>query len=68
MTNVRCKGGREIDLLAMDPLTYKKYYIEARISTSRGFVIREKETQTSKGRPHKRGLDFSRKKRVSFCG
>jgi hypothetical protein len=34
MTNVKCKGGKEIDLLAMDPKTLEKYHVESRVSTS----------------------------------
>jgi hypothetical protein len=63
MTNIRCKGGKEIDLLAMNPATLEKYHVEARISTSRGFAIREKDTHTSKGRAHKIGLDYFQKQK-----
>jgi hypothetical protein len=34
MTNIRCKGGKEIDLLAVNPITGKRYHIESRVSTS----------------------------------
>jgi len=58
MTNIRCKGGKEIDLLAINPETGEKYHVEARVGTSPSFRIREKDTYNSKGRPHKRGLDY----------
>lgn len=58
MTNIRLKGGKEIDLLAIDPKRGVKYHVEARVSTSRSFALREKDTYTSKGRAHKRGLDY----------
>jgi hypothetical protein len=63
MTNIRCKSGKEIDLLAMNPITLEKYHVEARISTSKSFAIREKDTHTSKGRPHKIGLDYFQKEK-----
>ena len=58
MTNIKCKRGKEIDLLAINPKTLKKYHVEARVGTSPSFKIRTKDTYTSKGRPHKRGLDY----------
>ena len=58
MTNIRCKKGKEIDLLAVDPRTGERYHVESRIGTSPSFKIREKDTYTSKGRPHKIGLDY----------
>jgi len=65
MTNVRCKGNKEIDLLAMNPRTLEKYHVEARISTARGFALREKDTYTSKGRAHRRGLDYFYEKKFN---
>jgi len=58
MTNIRCKGGKEIDLLALNPKTGMKYHVEARVGTSPSFKIREKDTHTSKGKAHKIGLDY----------
>jgi len=58
MTNIRCKGGKEIDLLAIDTKTNEKYHVESRVGTSPSFKIREKDTYTSKGRAHKIGLDY----------
>ena len=58
MTNIRCKRGKEIDLLAIDPQTGEKYHVESRVGTAPSFKIREKDTSTSKGRPHKIGLDY----------
>jgi len=63
MTNIKCKGGKEIDLLAVNPKTQEKYHVEARVGTSPSFKIREKDTYTSKGKPHKIGLDYFHKKK-----
>lgn len=65
MTNIRLKGNKEIDLLAINPKTEEKFHVEARISTSRGFALKEKDTYTSKGRPHKRGLDYFEKEKFN---
>ena len=57
MTNIMLEGGKEIDLLAINPQTNAKYHIEVRIATGRGFCLRMKDTQTKKGYKHRRGLD-----------
>lgn len=57
MTNIMLKGGKEIDLLAFNPMTKEKFHIEVRIATGRGFRLRLIDTQTKKGRKHRRGLD-----------
>jgi hypothetical protein len=57
MTNIMLEGGKEIDLLASNPLTGEKYHIEVRVATGRGFRLRLIDTQTKDGRKHKRGLD-----------
>jgi uncharacterized Zn finger protein len=57
MTNVMLEGGKEIDLLAYNPLSKEKYHIEVRIATGKGFRLRMVDTQTKKGYKHKRGLD-----------
>lgn len=57
MTNIMLKGGKEIDLLAFNPITKEKIHIEVRIATGRGFRLRVKDTQTKSGRKHRRGLD-----------
>jgi hypothetical protein len=63
MTNVRCKGGKEIDLLALDPKTGVRYHIEVTVLTSKSFALREKDTFTSTGKVHKRGLDYFHKEK-----
>ena len=63
MTNIRCKRGKEIDLLAVNPKTGEKYHVESSVRTSPSFRIREKDTYTSKGRPRKIGLDYFAKKK-----
>jgi hypothetical protein len=57
MTNVVLEGGKEIDLLAINPLTNEKFHIEARVAIGKGFRLRLIDTQTRKGQKHKRGLD-----------
>jgi len=41
----------------------EKYHVESRIGTSPSFKIREKDTHTSKGIPHKIGLDYFHKEK-----
>jgi len=55
-TNVKCKGGKEIDLLAINPISLKKYHVESRVSTA--FVLRPEATYTKSGKCHKNGLDY----------
>jgi hypothetical protein len=57
MTNIMLEGGKEIDLLAFNPISKKKYHIEVRVATGRGFRLRLIDTQTKNGRKHRRGLD-----------
>ena len=57
MTNIMLEGGKEIDLLAFDPISKEKYHIEVRVATGKGFRLRLIDTQTKKGRKHRRGLD-----------
>jgi len=57
MTNIMLEGGKEIDLLAVDPISGEKSHIEVRVATGRGFRLRLVDTQTKKGRKHRRGLD-----------
>jgi len=57
MTNIMLEGGKEIDLLAINPHTNEKFHIEARVAIGKGFRLRLVDTQTKKGQKHKRGLD-----------
>ena len=57
MTNVMLGGGKEIDLLAVNPISGEKFHIEVRVATGKGFRLRLIDTQTKKGRKHRRGLD-----------
>ena len=57
MTNIMLEGGKEIDLLALNPQTNDKYHIEVRVATGRGFRLRMQDTQTKKGYKHRRGMD-----------
>ena len=56
MTNIRCKGGKEIDLLAINPTLSKRFHVEARVSTT--FPLRLRETKTRDGKSHKNGVDY----------
>jgi len=57
MTNIMLEGGKEIDLLAYNPISGEKYHIEVRVTIEKGFRIRMVDTQTRSGRKHRRGLD-----------
>ena len=57
MTNVMLEGGKEIDLLAVNPVSGEKYHIEVRVTIEKAFRLRLKDTQTRTGRKHRRGVD-----------
>jgi len=57
MTNIMLEGGKEIDLLAVNPISREKYHIEVRVTIEKGFRIRMVDTQTRSGRKHRRGID-----------
>lgn len=57
MTNVMLEGGKEIDLLAVNPISAEKYHIEVRVAMGKGFRVRLIDTQTTSGRKHRRGID-----------
>jgi hypothetical protein len=57
MTNVMLEGGKEIDLLAVNPISGEKYHIEVRVTIEKAFRIRMVDTQTKSGRKHRRGID-----------
>ena len=57
MTNIMLEGGKEIDLLAVSPISGEKYHIEVRVATGRGFRLRLIDTQKKSGRKHRRGMD-----------
>jgi hypothetical protein len=61
MTNVRCKGGKEIDLLAVNPKTGQKYHVESRVSTT--FKLKEEATRKGNGTTHRDGLDYFQKEK-----
>lgn len=56
MTNVVLSGGKEIDLLVVNPISGEKFHIEVRVAI-KGFRLRLVDTQTKSGRKHRRGLD-----------
>ena len=56
MTNIVLGGGKEIDLLAVNPISGEKFHIEVRVAI-KGFRLRLIDTQTKSGRKHRRGLD-----------
>jgi hypothetical protein len=57
MTNIMLEGGKEIDLLAIDPISGEKFHIEVRVTIEKAFRLRLVDTQTKNGRKHRRGLD-----------
>lgn len=57
MTNVMLEGGKEIDLLAVNPISGEKFHIEVRVTIEKSFRIKLKDTQTKDGRKHRRGMD-----------
>ena len=57
MTNIMLEGGKEIDLLAVNPISGEKYHIEVRVTIEKAFRIRMVDTQTRSGRKHRRGID-----------
>jgi hypothetical protein len=65
MTNIKCQGGKEIDLLAINPKTGEKYHVETRVSLCRSLALKEKDTYTSKGRANRRGLDYFAKEKFN---
>jgi len=69
MTNIKCRGNKEIDLLAINPRTLEKFHVESRITATTGFKIRIHDTQVSKGKskgmPHRRGLDYFNKEKFN---
>jgi hypothetical protein len=63
MTNIRCKGGKEIDLLAINPKTLERYHVESRVSTT--FKLKLKATYSKKGRCYKNGIDYFAKEKFN---
>jgi hypothetical protein len=57
MTNIMLEGGKEIDLLAVNPVSGEKFHIEVRVTIEKAFRLRLKDTQTRNGRKHRRGVD-----------
>jgi len=56
MTNIKCEGGKEIDLLAVDPREGRRWHVESRVSTT--FPLRMEATYTKDGKCHRNGLDW----------
>jgi hypothetical protein len=61
MTNIKCRGGKEIDLLAINPKTLRKYHVEIRVATKR--KIREEDGmfyywKQSRDSMSRTGLDY----------
>jgi hypothetical protein len=57
MTNVMLEGGKEIDLLAVNPISGEQLNVEVRVTIGRGFRLRMVDSQTKSGRKHRRGMD-----------
>jgi hypothetical protein len=56
ITNTRCKGGKEIDLLAVDPRTLRRFHVESRVATK--FLLKSKATYRKNGSSLKNGVDY----------
>jgi hypothetical protein len=56
---------KEIDLLAVNPISGEKYHIEVRVAIGKGFRLRLIDTQTKNGRKHRRGMDTLNKIKFS---
>jgi hypothetical protein len=52
-TNMRCKGGKEIDLLAMDPRPLRRSHVESRVATK--FILKPKATRRKNEAPSRTG-------------
>lgn len=63
MTNIRLKGGKEIDLLVVNPRSGEKYHVESRVITT--FKLRFKATYTKSGRCHRNGIDYFAEKKFN---
>jgi len=67
MSNIKCEGNKEIDLLAINPKTFERYHVEARVTTS--FKLRSEATHvksgTWKGRSHRNGIDSLAKEKFN---
>lgn len=61
MTNIKCSGGKEIDLLAINPKNMERYHVESWVSTI--FKLRESATYTKAGRCRRNGLDYFNKEK-----
>ena len=57
MTNIMLEGGKEIDLLAVNPVSGEKFHVEVRVTIERAFRLRLMDTQTRNGRKHRRVMD-----------
>jgi len=57
MTNIMLEGGKEIDLLAVNPVSGEKFHVEVRVTIDKAFRIRLIDSQTKSGRKHRRGMD-----------
>jgi len=61
MANIKCKGNKEIDLLAVKLQDGEKFHVESRVSTA--FKLRLKATYTKSGKCHKNGVDYFQEKK-----
>lgn len=57
MNNLMISNGKELDLLAYNPITQEKFHIEAHVITGKGFKIRLIDRQKADGTKLKIGLD-----------
>jgi len=55
MTTQKCKGGKEIYLLAISLKSLERYHVESRVSAT--LRLRLKATYTKSGKCHKDGVE-----------
>jgi hypothetical protein len=56
MTNLRFNNNKEADLLVYDHRKRRYWHVESRVTEAYHMTL--KETETSEGKPHRRGLDY----------
>jgi len=62
MTNIQCEGRKEIDLLAINPVSGKKFHVESSVKTSPNLFLTYEGTN-AKGKPDRKRLDYYHEKK-----
>ena len=56
MTNLRFRNNKEADLQVLDHRKGRYWHVESRVTEAYHMTL--KETKTSEGKPHRRGIDY----------